>query len=466
MTVIVSNDVFVGCFTQTGGCVSISDSLANVWTVVTSNSNGIVWRSDITIGGSDLINIASPSAFSGVVGVQYNGLVAVGNVNQAAGTVATPVTVQSSLTTVSNDATFEAFGFIDTGGPGCDTSTAQNGQSKITDACVAVSSLGMYISGWNSITSGINSYGINVSGLGGANIQYSHFLVELQGSAPTQVTQCYGNCGSPPITLANTNSTKGYNFTLNQVSLLYIFQSSINGVIDNVTVPLGTIANNVQLGLYTACTSGSQPFTNSCPGFLQSTTNFGAQPKSRVTMTTSITVETGEWIGIAVAASTGTLIINDTNTQIQLYQFTGTMSSPVTVTTAQGNSKMGLWAYIRGINSIQPPPIGGCGQTVTCGLRAFWNAMGGDVAAGIGVFLVLFFLFFGIIFAISRGSGGGFPIGPMLLLMVIMSISLMVMLSAVGVLPAYLPILIIIVAAWMFTTKVLWSRHSEAGTAV
>src|SRR5207249_9959909 len=108
---------------------------------------------------------------------------AIGNDTPAFGTVSTPVTRQSSLCTVSNNATFDVFGFIDQDGAGCGTATAQNGQTKLVDACVNTPQpFGEYISGWNLVTVGTNNYGINVSGLGGANIQYTHLLAELQGS--------------------------------------------------------------------------------------------------------------------------------------------------------------------------------------------------------------------------------------------------------------------------------------------
>src|SRR6266699_3603860 len=48
------------------------------------------------------------------------------------------------------------------------------------------------------------------------------------GGGTVAGTQCYGNCRSPRITLANTNSTHTINFN-QTITLFYQFQSNING---------------------------------------------------------------------------------------------------------------------------------------------------------------------------------------------------------------------------------------------
>ena len=128
-----------------------------------------------------------------------------------------------------------------------------------------------------------------------------------------------------------------------------------------------------------------------------------------------------------------------------------------------GNSTLGLYAWIIGNSVITGPSIGppaGC-QTVTCGLQAFWLALGGDVAAGIVVLIALFGLFAGFLFYMTRGHGSVFPIvGPLLL---VFAVLIMIMLAAAGVLPVYIPVLSIMIIAWLFTT-VIWRHHGQGSS--
>ncbi len=391
MTVTVGNTVLVGCFFDgISGCNSISDSLANTWTLIVSNGAGKLWQSPITIGGSDLINIASPSGYSAIVGAQYTGVTAIGNVNQASGTVATPVTLQSSLSTVSNDATFEVFGFFDQGGAGCDTATAQNGQTKLVDACVNTPQpFGEYISGWNLVTVGTNNYGINVSGLGGANIQYTHLLAELQGSTLVTsgvVTQCFGNCGTPPVKLVNTNSTKTVNFN-QSLTLLYQFQSPLNGFVNNVTVSLATATPATQilsLALYIqTCPSGTQPMTSACPAVQQLGNSYqGAIGKGPKAMPAGqgYAVGAGQWVVIGVSAAFSGLQLNDTNTAVPIFSTSGTTPSVITAANSfDSGAKIGLWAWITGGVVTGPlPSTGPCGNNfaqLDCLLPAMSNSL-------------------------------------------------------------------------------------------
>ncbi|TLX84224.1 MAG: hypothetical protein E6L04_07395 [Thaumarchaeota archaeon] len=439
MTLIAGNVVIVSCGIDSGGCVSISDSLANTWTLQASFASGKLWSSSITIGGSDLINIASPSAFSSVVGVQYSGVVALGTPVKASGVVATPVTVQSSLTTTTNSITFEGFQFQNQGGLGCDTSTAQNGQSKITDACTNVSGFGWYISAWSTIVTGTNNYGINVSGLGGANIVYSHFLIELQGSQPqttTIITQCYGNCGSPPITIINTNTTHTVNFN-QSYSLFYEFQSNLQGKINNVTVNLGKSYSNGQqvgLGLYLAnCGAGQIPFTLQCAGTLQPGASLSSPNPSKGKFTIKggdATVSSGTWVAIAVTGLFSGLDLNQTNASCgttgsgicnnppgmlftrgtipQLISDSSACTVSVSPCNISGISNTLLYAWITGsiiAGAIPPPTSAGCiNADLSCFLVA--SACGltpSNCFIGGSIIMFIYFMVFviGIVLAIS-----------------------------------------------------------------
>ncbi len=440
MTVIVGDVVLAGCFSGCTTGISVSDSLANTWTNVVSNIEGQVWKSAITIGGSDLLNFASPSAFSGVVAVQYSGVISIGNTNQASGTVTTPTTVQSSLSTVTNDATFEMFGFFNNGGIGCDTSTAQNGQTKSVDACVSTpSNNGEYISAWNQVITGTNNYGINISGLGGASIIYGHFLVELQGSQPqttTIISQCYGNCGSPPITIINANATHTVNFNLSY-TLFYEFQSNLQGKVNNVTVNLGKSYSNGQevgLGWYLAnCGAGQLPFTLQCAGTLQPGASISSSnpSKGKITILGSDTVVSpGTWIGIAVTGLFSGLDLNQTNVSCgtagsgvcnnppgmsftrgiipNIISDSSVCSSVASPCNISGISNTLLYAWITGsiiTGSIPPPTSIGCiNSDLSCFMVA--SACGltpSNCFVGGGIFLFIYFMIFviGITLTIS-----------------------------------------------------------------
>ena len=104
----------------------------------------------------------------------------------------------------------------------------------------------------------------------------SHSAVELLAGVPSNiqiVDKCFGNCGAPAVTLANTNSTHTTNFN-QSITLFYIVQSTLNGFVENVTTQIArsyTNGQTVAIGLYTVdpvCTASNNPFTPQCPGFL------------------------------------------------------------------------------------------------------------------------------------------------------------------------------------------------------
>ncbi len=198
----------------------------------------------------------------------------------------------------------------------------------------------------------------------------SHSALELTGAASgtiNTVFQCYGNCGNPPITLVNTNSTHTVNFN-QSITLFYEFQSNLNGFLLNVTTNLAksyaNSPNTPAFGVYTipSCPSGQTPFSSQCPGQLQQTNGFFFnQPKGRVSLANlRIAVSNGQWVGIALSAAFSGLDVNDTNTGITLFQTNeGKMPPIIQQGSSLGSSKMGLWAWITGnaIVGTTPPPL-------------------------------------------------------------------------------------------------------------
>src|SRR5207245_4689549 len=99
----------------------------------------------------------------------------------------------------------------------------------------------------------------------------SHSSLELLGNqnANPTIAQCYCNCGNPPVTAVNTNSTHTINFNVSQ-TWLYISQIQLNGFIVNMTMniacnptPTGPCKNNQPfLGIYTTTSNciGSSAF--------------------------------------------------------------------------------------------------------------------------------------------------------------------------------------------------------------
>src|SRR5207244_1209115 len=127
--------------------------------------------------------------------------------------------------------------------------------------------------------------------------------------------------------------------------------------------------------------------------------------KGAFSMTSNVAVQNGQWFGIAVTGGFQGLDLNDTNTNVVLNQASGQIPTVISQYVGLGASKLAVYAFVRGNSIIIGPPSGqigpGC-QTVNCGILALWAALGGDVAAGIGGFLIVLGLVVGFILYISR----------------------------------------------------------------
>jgi hypothetical protein len=326
--------------------------------------------------GSDSITMTS--GFTQSVDVlDYSGFTGFGNSNtftsgSASGTNNLAVTVSASSIVIG-------VGIVDVSGVTCGSVTVGSSQTVLANfPCQTLSGQGS-ASGLTTSSTSISSAGsytdtLSWSGGGG----FGRFLLELKStgasSSSALATQCYGNCGSPAVTLVNTNSTHSFNFN-QSVTFFYEFQSNLNGFILNVTTSIAKNYNNgqqVSLGIYEAnCNVGVTPFTSSCPGALQTSIRGNVNPfKGKTSLIPStLSVSVGQWVGIAVSGIFSGLDLNDTNTSVSLFQTNGNIPTFLGSSAPTGSSKMGLWAFIQGNTIIGPPPpniVISCGADLIC----------------------------------------------------------------------------------------------------
>jgi len=300
-----------------------------------------------------------------------------------------------------------------------------------------------------------------------------NYLLELKGSASGSsgiITQCYGNCGNPAITLANTNSTHGINFN-QSITIFYEFQSNVNGFLLNVTANVAkTYTNSMQIpmAVYTipSCPLGATPFSPQCPGLLNTGNSPPINPqKGRVSFSgLSVPVSNGMWIGIAVSANQAPLDLNDTNTNVQLFQ-TNEGRNPAIIQNPGVSScacKIGLWAWITGsIVTGTPPPSssgGTCGPgldtILTCAVNSLCTIVTSQCQTGSSMFLIVILTILSMatllgIFSYwlpnlnltTRGMGE---------FAVLIFIGWFVSFAAFGLLLPYMMILMFLVVAWLF----------------
>ena len=293
---------------------------------------------------------------------------------------------------------------------------------------------------------------------------------QTAATQPQFVTQCYGNCGTPAVTLANTNTTHLTNWNLS-ITQFYAVQSNLNGFVVNVTVPVArtyTNGNGLTLGLYSVDpTCSSQPFSPSCPGFLQSSQLFTNPAKGNAVMLVHFSVTNGQWFGVSVSGSFTGLDLNDTNTNVHLLQVAGRSPNTITAYSDLGNRLTGLYGFVQGntVTSGGGVNPAGCG-TVQCYLGSFVSALGGGILGGLAAFGILFGLLGGLgLYATrqhdSNGHISGYAI-PMEFLLVI-AVLLLIGLSVAGVLPPYIPLIVIALVAWMFTSAI-WGRNKNTAS--
>jgi len=286
------------------------------------------------------------------------------------------------------------------------------------------------------------------------------------------VTQCYGNCGSPPITLANTNSTHTVNFN-QTITLFYQFQSNVNGFLLNVTTSMAksytALPNGPAFGVYTipSCPSGQTPFSTQCPGLLQAQSpgqSFFAPPKGKISFSgLHVPVSNGQWVGIALSAFLSGLDVNDTNTNVNLWQTNeGKIPSSIQAASSLGNSKVGLWAWVNGNvvtgNPPTSPSSGQCGPgldlILACAVNSLCTVVTTQCQTGSSIFLIVILTIFSIAVMLGIFSywlpGMNITTKGMGEFAVLIFIGWFVAFAAYGLLLPYMMILMFFVIAWLF----------------
>jgi len=290
------------------------------------------------------------------------------------------------------------------------------------------------------------------------------------------VTQCYGNCGTPAITLANTNSSHTINFN-QSITLFYEFQSNLNGFIINVTTSIAKSYSNglgVVEAIYTvpSCAIGNTPFSSVCPGYLASGWNVVGNPtKGKLSNGNYlIPVSNGEWIGVSISATISRLDLSDTNTKVSLFQTTGggcASPPPPTMTQATvfaAGSKIGLWGWIRGNVVSGAPPTGitgGCQSFagIDCLFPALVNSFCTNFTQSCQTSSALFWvviLAIFVMFILQFGAARLLPNSKFIAggeIFILLFVSFILMFSGLGLLPIWIPVLI------FFMVAILMGKH-------
>jgi len=347
-------------------------------------------------------------------------------------------------------------------GTGCGSSGAQSGLVQST--CIKFGS--------SSPTTGASFTTATPANCVIDNVVGATFQSSGTTGQSVSVTQCYGNCGSPAITLANTNSTHTVNFN-QSITLFYEFQSNLNGFFINVTTNVAKAYSNgigVIEAIYVvpSCPVGQTPFSTTCPGFLASGWNVVGNPgKGRLTNGNFlIPVSNGEWLGITITATMSGLDLNDTNTNVAIFQTSGggcACPPPPTITASSqfsAASKIGLWGFIRGnvIQNIPPPTTaGGCQSFagIDCLFPAIVNSFCTTFTQSCQTSSALFWVVILSIFAmfvLQFGAARLIPGSKFIAggeIFIFLFVTFILMFSGLGLLPIWIPVLIIFIVALM-----------------
>jgi hypothetical protein len=365
----------------TAGGNTVTDSQGNAYslavqsmTAQSSGANTAIYDAIAVAAGSDTVTVTRPTNNFVAAFLDYSGVASFGQtVSQQLDNAGNSGTSSVTLVNVATTSWIVENFMYETGAisGGVSANNGQNLRDNMQTSICATNGIGFCNSYDVPAPSSGFSLGLTYSS---ANCNApgcfaSHSALELSSGAPgtTQtVTQCFGNCGAPAITLVNTNSTHTVNFNTS-ITLFYQVQLSVTGFMLNVTTNLAkTYSNSFSspfLGFYRAqCAIGITPGTNACPFILQEGVNTGALGKGRVSMTGGgqYPVVAGDWIGIAVSAQISGLDLNDTNSNVPMLQASGIIPAAITQTASfSAASKIGLWTWIQSttITSL-PPPIG------------------------------------------------------------------------------------------------------------
>jgi len=476
----------VDCFALTNFACSVSDSLGNSFTLrIDANSGGSIrqriWTSAFSNAGSDVFTFTGGSSTDRyeIQVVQYTGITGVGT-NGVDTSFNNPSSFSSTvtITTSAPSVVYEGWDVGNGGTSSCASLSPVTGATIFSFNCDTSTSNALNsLSAQSFFTGGAGTFPFTVSWTGGTNGNnfQIHAAIELDlapATAPATATQCYGNCGNPPITLANTNSTHTVNFN-QSITLFYQFQSNLNGFLLNVTVSMAksyaALPNGPAFGVYTiqSCPLGQAPFSSQCPGLLQAQSagqNTFSPPKGKISFSgLRIPVSNGQWVGIALSASLAGLDVNDTNTNVNLFQTNeGKIPSSIQAPSSLGNSKVGLWAWINGnvISGIPPtsPSSGNCGPgldfILACAVNSLCTVVTSQCQTGSSILLIVILTIFSIAILLGIFSywlpGMNISTKGMGEFAVLIFIGWFVAFAAYGLLLPYMIILMFFVIAWLF----------------
>src|SRR5690242_7246848 len=253
------------CEAGAGGVSTVTDSASDSYTNIVANSRGTIWAAIVKTTGTGSITVTySNCNFSGSPAgtfswEEFSGVGNIGNTNKQLGCTG-GCTDTITLTVGTNNALiYEGFDVYGGGLSSCPTIT-NGGSSQITSQNLQC--LNGLASSWSvgrTVYAANRGIGVNSLSMQTSASQLTgHEVVELDppGGTPSNLgtqTACFGNCGNPAVTLANTNSTHTVNFN-QSITLFYQFQSNLNGQVLNITTNVAKSYNNgnsLILGVYT-----------------------------------------------------------------------------------------------------------------------------------------------------------------------------------------------------------------------
>jgi hypothetical protein len=345
------------------------------------------------------------------------------------------------------------------------------GQTTTLDVCFGFGSTNPTVG--NTFNTGSGSCVAAAAGIVGGS-----FIATGTSGTTITTTQCYGNCGTPAVTLVNTNSTHSINFN-QSIEILYEFQSNLNGFLLNVTTNLarsygGQNGMPLGIGVYTivSCPQGQLPFTSVCPGQLVLSSSAVVAAKGQFSAVASngqIAVSNGQWLAVGLTAAYSGADFNDTNTNVALFRTAspgGNVLNPTLQNVASGSSlcagcKTGLWAWIIGNVVTGGGPTsssGGCQSfaTIDCWLPALVNGFCSTTSQSCQTSSALFWILaLSVIFEIvismaflRMSPNLKVPFGEMFIFIVLMLTFIM---TGLSLLFLWVPVFLFMIGAIMFS---------------
>lgn len=426
---------------QSIGVGAISDTLSTTFTIVNqitvqqSGATSLTVFSGTSSGGSDKVTLNCSSGFSPQFAFSvdiYSFVTGIGVTNKNFGTVGSGTSSDTLTMTIQpNSFIFEGFTVADSNSA-CPTNSAGSGQNvRDTLGCGAAG--GNRINGLTldrQFTNGGSSSSTASWTVVAGSTTFTHVTVELLaiGGSVTQVSNCYGNCGSPAVTRTNTNSTKGINFNVSQTWFYenqILFPALIINETASVACTYGTAqcpnSNSLFIGIWVTQTNcfGAVPFTATCQGQLVASGGTLNPVKGLFTIPVNYNVFTGQWIAIGFSATRNGMQLNDTNTAVAIFNQQGNGPPILNTAVAQGTSKANVYAWATGNTitggAIVPTPLanGACGTDFVC--WEFQSVQGltpNNLILGAIFFAFIYSMFSTVILAfITERVGVGLPGG-------------------------------------------------------